>query len=283
MSIPVLIVLKVVAECLQMRTRVVQNRRKSSRLLNVLEAIQAPLRTIEAAEEGSQVVHDVTLARIQSAVNEAKTLLEGQTVMSSYVSKLFASRSVERQFEDVRRSILAHTQALTLSVVVMGRVVSNELLQMTLEAKESAAAAASRSVDLEERHIADEDADSGRKATLSAFMEATSCNETEAIEILLHFQWDLDGAVDAYLDGRWLDASKDDDAEVSETMCAAKIMASEAVKSGSLPKNINRQFAIQHLGRAAFKFAKGDLRGSSAAIGSMGRKLKSYTQWLGNI
>ena len=130
----VLVVLNVVAECLHMRDRVIQNRRKSARLLNVLEAIQAPLRTIEAAEEGSKVVHESTLARIQSAVNEAKTLLERQTVVSSYGSKLFASRSVERQFEDVRRNILAHTQALTLSVTVMGRMASNELLQMAIYA-----------------------------------------------------------------------------------------------------------------------------------------------------
>ena len=277
----VLVVLRVVAECLQMRERVVQNRRKSARLLNVLEAIQAPLRTIEAAEEGSKVVHEGTLARIQSAVTEAKTLLEGQTVVSSYVSKLFASRSVERQFEDVRRNILAHTQALTLSVTVMGRMASNELLQMALEAKESTAAAASKTVDSDGSHVTDEDADSERKATLSAFVEATSCDEHEAIEILLHFQWDLDEALDAYLDGRWQTAKKDDDVEVSETLCAAKIMASEAVESGRLPKRINKQLAVQHLGRAAFKLAKGDVRGSSAAVGSAGRRIKFYLSYLG--
>ena len=272
----VLVVLNVVAECLHMRERVIQNRRKSARLLNVLEAIQAPLRTIEAAEEGSKVVHESTLARIQSAVNEAKTLLERQTVVSSYGSKLFASRSVERQFEDVRRNILAHTQALTLSVTVMGRMASNELLQLAIGGKESAAAAALKTVDSEESHVTDEDAESGRRATLSTFIEATSCNEHEAIEILLHFQWDLDEALDAYLDGKWLNATQDDDVEVSETLCAARNMASEAVKSRRLPKKINRQFAVQHLGRAAFKFAKGDVRGSSAAVGSAGRRIKSY-------
>ena len=56
----VLVVLNVVAECLHMRDRVIQNRRKSARLLNVLEAIQAPLRTIEAAEEGSKVAVSYT-------------------------------------------------------------------------------------------------------------------------------------------------------------------------------------------------------------------------------
>ena len=93
---------------------------------------------------------------------------------------------------------------------------------------------------------------------------------------MLHFHWDLDEALDAYLDGKWLNATQDDDVEVSETLCAAKNMASEAVKSRRLPKKINRQFAVQHLGRAAFKFAKGDVRGSSAAVGSAGRRIKSY-------
>ena len=105
-----------------------QNRTKSKRLIECLEAILPPLRTIEAAESA----HLETLEKLKNVVEDAKVLLEKQGKKRS-LSKYLSSSSVKEQFNDITQRLQAHMQALNLSVAALQRVDAN-----TMEADDAA-------------------------------------------------------------------------------------------------------------------------------------------------
>ncbi len=118
-------VIALIGTALQAGANVVQNRRKSKRLRDCLEAIVPPLRTIEASESKIPVAHKETLEKLKEVVNDAKALLEKQCKKKSYVSQYMTSSSVKQHFADIIERIQTHMQALNLSVVTLHRVDSN--------------------------------------------------------------------------------------------------------------------------------------------------------------
>ena len=109
-----------------------QNRTKSKRLIECLEAILPPLRTIEAAESKNPMAHRETLEKLKKVVEDAKELLEKQGKKRS-LSKFLSSSSVKEQFNDITQRLQAHMQALNLSVAALQRVDAN-----TMEADDAA-------------------------------------------------------------------------------------------------------------------------------------------------
>ncbi|MDA9080291.1 hypothetical protein N9M16_02545 [Candidatus Dependentiae bacterium] len=114
-------ILGLVDGALRAQDNVVQNRRKSRRLADCLEAILPPLRTIEASESKA---HRETLEKLQNVVEDAKALLDKQC-KKSYMSQLVSSSSVKEQFDDITQRLQAHMQALNLSVAALQRVDTN--------------------------------------------------------------------------------------------------------------------------------------------------------------
>ena len=117
-------ILRLVDGALRAQNNVVQNRRKSRRLADCLEAILPPLRTIEASESKIPVAHRETLEKLQNVVEDAKVLLEKQC-KKSYMSQLVSSSSVKEHFNDITQRLQAHMQALNLSVAALHRVDAN--------------------------------------------------------------------------------------------------------------------------------------------------------------
>jgi len=117
-------VIALIGSALQAGANVVQNKRKSKRLRDCLEAIVPPLQTIEASESKIPVAHKATLEKLKDIVNDAKALLEKQC-KKKYVSQYLTSSSVKQQFADIIEGIQTHMQALNLSVATLHRVDSN--------------------------------------------------------------------------------------------------------------------------------------------------------------
>ena len=113
------VIIGVVKTCLETKERILQNRKKSRRLLENLEAIGPPLRTIDKVEY--QVAHEETLQKLKAVVDDAKTLLE-QQCKKSYLSQVISSKSVAEKFFDINQRLQSHMQALNLSVSVLDRV-----------------------------------------------------------------------------------------------------------------------------------------------------------------
>ena len=109
----------VVRSCVKTKDRIVQNRRKSRRLLEHLEAIAPPLRAIENVE--FEVAHDETLRKLKDVVELAKALLQKQC-NKNYLSQVIASKSIANDFNDINQRIQACMQALHLSVAVLDSV-----------------------------------------------------------------------------------------------------------------------------------------------------------------
>lgn len=124
----VVAIIHLVGGVLTAKNNVVQNRRKSKRLIECLEAILPPLRTIEAAESA----HQETLEKLKNVVEDAKVLLEKQGKKRS-LSKYLSSSSVKEQFNDITQRLQTHMQALNLSVAALQRVDAN-----TMEADDAA-------------------------------------------------------------------------------------------------------------------------------------------------
>ena len=117
-------VIALIGSALQAGANVVQNKRKSKRLRDCLEAIVPPLQTIEASESKIPVAHKATLEKLKDIVNDAKALLEKQC-KRKYVSQYLTSSSVKQHFADIIEGIQTHMQALNLSVATLHRVDSN--------------------------------------------------------------------------------------------------------------------------------------------------------------
>ena len=129
----VVAIIHLVGGVLAAKNNVVQNRKKSKRLIECLEAILPPLRTIEASEESKiPVAHRETLEKLKKVVEDAKVLLEKQR-KKSYMSRYISSSSVKEQFNDITQRLQAHMQALNLSVATLQRVDAN-----TMEADDAA-------------------------------------------------------------------------------------------------------------------------------------------------
>ena len=122
----VLVIIQLVGGVLTAKNNVVQNRRKSKRLLECLEAILPPLRTIEKAESKNPMAHRETLEKLNKVVEDAKELLEKQGKKRS-LSKYLSSSSVKEQFNDITQRLQVHMQALNLSVAALQRVDANTM------------------------------------------------------------------------------------------------------------------------------------------------------------
>ena len=118
------VVITLIGSALQAGANVVQNKRKSKRLRDCLEAIVPPLQTIEASESKIPVAHKATLEKLKEVVSDAKALLEKQC-KKKYVSQYLPSWSVKQHFADIIEGIQKHMQALNVSVVTLHRVDSN--------------------------------------------------------------------------------------------------------------------------------------------------------------
>ena len=128
-----LVIIHLVGGVLTAKNNVVQNRRKSKRLIECLEAILPPLRTIEKLQEPKiPIAHRETLEKLKKVVEDAKVLLEKQC-KKSYMSQLVSSSSVKEQFNDITQRLQTHMQALNLSVATLQRVDAN-----TMEADDAA-------------------------------------------------------------------------------------------------------------------------------------------------
>ena len=100
-------IIQLVRVVLTAKNNVVQNRRKSKRLIECLEAILPPLRTIEAAESKNPMAHRETLEKLKK-VEDAKELLEKQGKKQRSLLKYYSSSSVKEQFNDITQRLQAH-------------------------------------------------------------------------------------------------------------------------------------------------------------------------------
>jgi hypothetical protein len=113
-------ILNIVGACLAAKGNVVQNRKKSGRLLDGLDAIQPALKTLERANEVS-IAHEETLKQLKAVVERARELLQRQYTRG-YMSQLMNQTAVTGEFADVVQGLHMHVQALNLSVDVLARV-----------------------------------------------------------------------------------------------------------------------------------------------------------------
>lgn len=99
------------------------NTRKSNSLIRCLQAVKAPLESIDRAEHDRiQVSHEETLGLLKDVIERAHALLEKQTKAQNYVLKTLRSSNVRDQFHEIQIDLQAHLQTLTLSVGVLSGV-----------------------------------------------------------------------------------------------------------------------------------------------------------------
>ena len=99
------------------------NKRKSNRLIKCLQAVTAPLESIDRAEHDRiQVSHEETLSRLKDVIERAHALLDEQTKDQNPVLKALRSSNVRDQFHEIQIDLQAHLQTLTLSVGVLSGV-----------------------------------------------------------------------------------------------------------------------------------------------------------------
>ena len=116
---PVDAILGVVKKCSAARERVKQNKRKSARLVDSIEAIQPILTTIDTQEVAGTMAHRETLEKLKEVVEDAHALLQKQFARSSFVMQMCISSSVAEQFEDIDSRLANQVRILTLSVGVL--------------------------------------------------------------------------------------------------------------------------------------------------------------------
>jgi Leucine-rich repeat (LRR) protein len=115
--------LKIVAVCGHAKDNVKQNRKKSERLLEALEAIDPPLRVLAKAHD-SVIAHEATLRKLCAVVERAQALLTRQH-KKSYLNQITGHASVEREFADITDGLQTHMAALNLSVAVLDRMTAD--------------------------------------------------------------------------------------------------------------------------------------------------------------
>jgi hypothetical protein len=115
--------LKIIAWCSDAKDNVKQNRKKSGRLLEALEAIDPPLRTLAKAID-RVIAHEDTLRKLRAVVERAQALLTRQH-KKSYLSQFTGHASVEKEFADITGGLQTHKSALNLSVAVLDRITAD--------------------------------------------------------------------------------------------------------------------------------------------------------------
>ena len=116
---PVDAILGVVKKCSAAKERVKQNKRKSARLVDSIEAIQPILITIDKQEVAGTMAHRETLEKLKKVVEDAHALLQKQFSRSSFLMQMCISTSVAEQFEDIDSRLANQVRILTLSVGVL--------------------------------------------------------------------------------------------------------------------------------------------------------------------
>ena len=116
---PVDAILGVVKKCSAAKDRVKQNKRKSARLVDSIEAIQPILITIDKQEVAGTMAHRETLEKLKKVVEDAHALLQKQFSRSNFLIQMCISTSVAEQFEDIDSRLANQVRILTLSVGVL--------------------------------------------------------------------------------------------------------------------------------------------------------------------
>ena len=120
-----------VGEAIRLCGNVQHNKKKSESLIKCLQAVKAPLQSIDDAERDRiQVSHEETLALLKEVIDRAHALLQKQTRAQNYVLKAVRSANVRDQFHEIQIALQGHLQTLTLSVGVLSGVKMQESLKI---------------------------------------------------------------------------------------------------------------------------------------------------------
>ena len=111
-------ILDKISSCLGCKDNIAQNKRKSKRLLGLLEALMPSLETIKK-EEGRMIAHEETLNKLLEVVKRAEELLDKQKSKESRIKRLLKSEAVKKEFDDIAEGLKGHVLALELSVTVL--------------------------------------------------------------------------------------------------------------------------------------------------------------------
>ena len=123
MSVEIHAIVGIAFAAIKLRDNLRHNTRKSNSLIKCLEAVKAPLESIDHAERDRiQVSHEETLRLLKDVIDRAHELLQKQTQPQSSVLKTFRSTKVRDQFHEIQIDLQAHLQTLNLSVGVLSGV-----------------------------------------------------------------------------------------------------------------------------------------------------------------
>ena len=123
-------ILGIAFAAIKLRDNLRHNTRKSNSLIKCLQAVKAPLESIDHAERDRiQVSHDETLRLLKDVIDRAHELLQKQTKHQNPVVKTFQSTKVRDQFHEIQIDLQAHLQTLNLSVGVLSGVQLQKIQQ----------------------------------------------------------------------------------------------------------------------------------------------------------
>ena len=130
MSVEIHAILGIAFAAIKLRDNLRHNTRKSNSLIKCLQAVKAPLESIDHAERDRiQVSHDETLRLLKDVIDRAHELLQKQTKHQNPVVKTFQSTKVRDQFHEIQIDLQAHLQTLNLSVGVLSGVQLQKIQQ----------------------------------------------------------------------------------------------------------------------------------------------------------
>jgi hypothetical protein len=115
---PISAILSIVDACLQARDDVVQNRQKSERLMDALEAVKPSLRALVKANP-EPIAHEETLIKLKATVEDARALLKRQRKRNRF-SHIMNREFVRQEFAGITLALDGNMAALNLSNVSMG-------------------------------------------------------------------------------------------------------------------------------------------------------------------
>jgi Arc/MetJ family transcription regulator len=101
---PISAILTVVDDCRLAKKDVVQNREKSARLMEWIEAVEASLRRLvkenEKENEAAPIAHEETLRTLKATVEAARALLQRQS-KRNYVGHLLTRGAVHQELDGI--------------------------------------------------------------------------------------------------------------------------------------------------------------------------------------
>ena len=124
---PISAILGIVDACLQAKDDVVQNRKKSERLMDAVAAVKPSLCMLEnrLKENQAPIAHEEPLSKLKTTVEAALALLQGQK-KRNYLWHVMHRAGIRQEFEGIHRALQMHIASVNLSMGVHGGVLAEE-------------------------------------------------------------------------------------------------------------------------------------------------------------